>query len=827
MLSVGSRYRFRHWPLRARMALLLLCACALPLLLLGVLDVREARDRLFNDEAQLLATHGDNLSQDIDAFNTGYLRAVNKLAVLPLSQDFCTAGTAQHAQLVPVLQKTLAALTSVDPMIRGMAIVDITGQVVADTDRGEIGKPLAANFEEIRQALAGHGGMSDVFMAITPQGELPTVAYTSPILAEDRRVVGAAVEWVRAAGLSQVARSTTDLAGESSFAVLYDQHGIRILTSRADLLFTPAGPLDPQLIEQLSAYRHFGADTRQRLQNVQPFHPVFEIARAPTVNPALFRGDAPQTGGYYAVARRLATSPWTVFLIIPQRILEQQIQRAMWERGLFVLATLIVALALGAWFARGVLSPVRRLAIATSALRSGDLSVRAQIAREDELGRLGANFDAMAERIETQARSLKMANDELEVRVVQRTAELTRTTQSLEREVAERRQAEEALRASEQRLAITLDSIGDAVIATDLDGCVMRMNPVAEQLTGWSLAEVRGWPLDEVFHVISEATGERVVSPVDRVLREGIVVGLANHTLLRSRSGVEFPIADSGAPIRGLDGRVRGVVLVFRDQTREREMEQALMRSVRLEALNQQAVEANRIKSEFLAGVSHELRTPLNAIIGFTELIHDGHVTGESPQYQEFLGDILTGSRQVLQLINDILDLSKVEAGKIVFQPQPVDPLALIREVIGVLRSAAMAKGIRIEVDVDSNIGQLVLDPVRFKQVLYNYLSNALKFTPSQGRVQVRLLPESDTAWFRLEVQDTGTGIAVDDVSRLFVEFQQVGASAGSAIGTGLGLALTRRLVEAQNGRVGVISASGRGSTFYAILPRVPLSAAA
>ncbi|MGH7612493.1 MAG: sensor histidine kinase [Gemmatimonadales bacterium] len=225
--------------------------------------------------------------------------------------------------------------------------------------------------------------------------------------------------------------------------------------------------------------------------------------------------------------------------------------------------------------------------------------------------------------------------------------------------------------------------------------------------------------------------------------------------------------------------------------------------------------------SDFLATLSHELRTPLNAIIGFAELIHDGKVGPVAPKQQEYLADILTCSRQLLQLINDVLDLTKVDAGKLDFHPEPVDLSQLVGEVLATLRTAIASKAIHVESQVDPGLSDVVLDAARFKQVLYNYVSNALKFTPEGGRVIVRARPEAAPAAFRLEVEDTGIGIAPEDMGRLFVEFQQLKAGrATQHSGTGLGLALTKKLVEAQGGTIGVRSTPGRGSEFHAIFPR-------
>ena len=243
-----------------------------------------------------------------------------------------------------------------------------------------------------------------------------------------------------------------------------------------------------------------------------------------------------------------------------------------------------------------------------------------------------------------------------------------------------------------------------------------------------------------------------------------------------------------------------------------------------LEVFTRQLAEASRLKSEFLANMSHELRTPLNAVIGFAELMHDGRVGPVSDLHKEFLGDILSSSNHLLLLINDVLDLAKVESGKMEFYPEPVDLARLARETCDLLKTLAAKNRIHLGADIDPGLAGVSLDPAKLKQVLYNYLSNAIKFTPEGGRVTLHMRPEGAAA-FRLEVEDTGIGIRPEDLGRLFTEFEQLDAGAGKRYpGTGLGLALTRRIVEAQGGSVGVHSEPGQGSTFYAILPRDPHS---
>jgi PAS domain S-box-containing protein len=255
------------------------------------------------------------------------------------------------------------------------------------------------------------------------------------------------------------------------------------------------------------------------------------------------------------------------------------------------------------------------------------------------------------------------------------------------------------------------------------------------------------------------------------------------------------------------------------DISERKRFEEIRTRSAELEAQNRRIQEASRLKSEFLANMSHELRTPLNSIIGFAELLYDREVDPSSPQYLEFLQDILRSGRHLQQMINDVLDLAKVEAGKMELRPERVDVAQLISEVSNVLRGVAATKHIRVEAVVQPEARQGTLDPSRFKQVLYNYLSNALKFTPEGGGVRVSAtLEQSDMLC--LTVEDTGIGIAEGDLGRLFVDFQQLEEGATKKHGgTGLGLALTKRLVEAQGGTVGVKSQLGKGSQFFALLP--------
>jgi signal transduction histidine kinase len=254
---------------------------------------------------------------------------------------------------------------------------------------------------------------------------------------------------------------------------------------------------------------------------------------------------------------------------------------------------------------------------------------------------------------------------------------------------------------------------------------------------------------------------------------------------------------------------------------KQRRSDELRRKSDELEADNRRMREAARLHSEFLANMSHELRTPLNAITGFADLMHGGAVGPISDQQREFLGDILSSSHHLLALINDVLDLAKVESGRLEVVPEQVDLARLLSEVRDILRLPAAGRNIALELQPAADVGSVIVDPAKLKQIVYNYLSNALKFTPDGGRVILRAARAGDA--FRVEVEDTGIGIASEDQRHLFIAFRQLDAGATKRYqGTGLGLVLCKRLAEAHGGTVGVRSSPGAGSTFWVELPREP-----
>ncbi len=386
-----------------------------------------------------------------------------------------------------------------------------------------------------------------------------------------------------------------------------------------------------------------------------------------------------------------------------------------------------------------------------------------------------------------------------------------------QRELAERRSLE--LTEAEARRSAMLQSALDCIISMDHRGAIIDFNPAAERTFGYALSDAAGKKLADL--IVPPSLREAHRRGLERYLEtgEGPVLGKRIEISAMRADGSIFPVELAitrvfleGPPI---------FTAYLRDLTERKRHEEIQIRSLEMQAENLRALEANRLKSEFLANMSHELRTPLNAIIGFAELMQDGIAGPVSAEQRTFLGDIVSSGRHLLDLINDILDVAKVESGKMEFHPEPVELGALIAEVSGLLGPAAAAKGIAVRTSVDGEVAGVIADAIRLKQVLYNYLSNAVKFTPGGGKVEVRAQPEGEDR-YRIEVEDTGIGIKREDLERLFETFHQLDSGLTKKhAGTGLGLAVTKKLVEAQGGEVGVRSELGKGSVFHAIFPRV------
>jgi PAS domain S-box-containing protein len=389
---------------------------------------------------------------------------------------------------------------------------------------------------------------------------------------------------------------------------------------------------------------------------------------------------------------------------------------------------------------------------------------------------------------------------------------------AVERNLRARKAAANEIVRQRELLAVTLKSIGDGVITTDARGSVTFLNGEAERLTGVALVEAQGRPLESIFHIVNESTRKKVENPALRALREGIVVGLANHTILISRDGTEWPIDDSAAPIRDARGTVVGVVLVFRDVAEERSATNELRK------LAAELSEADRRKNQFLAMLAHELRNPLAAIRNSAAVLRDPSVGKEAADSS--LGAIERQMQLLVRLVDDLLDVARVSRGRLELKRARVDLRAALEQAVEAARPVCKDNEQELIVDLGPATILVDGDSARLAQAVGNLLSNSCKFTARGGKVHLAVGLERGHAVIR--VSDNGVGIAADNLPRIFEIFSQLDTTLERAQGgLGIGLYLVKELVEMHGGRVEARSEGlGKGSEFVVHLPMLAEGAA-
>jgi PAS domain S-box-containing protein len=372
---------------------------------------------------------------------------------------------------------------------------------------------------------------------------------------------------------------------------------------------------------------------------------------------------------------------------------------------------------------------------------------------------------------------------------------------------------------AERRFRELLEAAPDAIMEVDREGRILLLNLVTEKMFGYKREELLGKPVeilvpDALRGGHAQHRADYWAHPVTRPM------GSALQLHGRRKDGSSIPVEISLSPVKSEEGfRVTAVIrdISERRQTEDRlrEMQQTYTRE--LESRNHDVERANQLKSEFLASMSHELRTPLHTIIGFAELLAEELEGPLNEKQQRFMNHIHTDSIHLLALINDILDISKIESGRLGLRRETFDMAAALEEILSSIRSQASAKSIVIETSL-SIPPTMFADRLRVKQVLFNLLSNALKFTPAGGRIRIEAALRD--ALIEISVTDTGIGIAKEQHEAVFDKFYQVGSTTkGVREGTGLGLAITKALVEEHGGSIRLESEPGKGSRFTFTIP--------
>ena len=531
-----------------------------------------------------------------------------------------------------------------------------------------------------------------------------------------------------------------------------------------------------------------------------------------------------RAGGQVLTAHaRIDPLEWTVFVEQPIAEAYAPLYAPLIRIGILLLLGLVLSLLASLALARYMVRPINALREGAEAIGAGNLDQKIDVHTGDELQDLAEQFNSMATK-------LRESYAGLERKVEDRTAELKET---LGQQTA------------------------TAEILKVISGTITDTRPVFEEIVRSCLRLFQGsrvtiglerdgqYEVQARVSAFGDAGGPSRIpldgaSGVGRCILESRVIHIPDTEV----ASAEFPRSQELALAQGYrsvlcvpltrEGKAIGALGVIRPNPgafTEKEIallstfaDQAVIAIENVRLFNdiqdkgRQLEIANRHKSEFLANMSHELRTPLNAIIGFSEVLGERYFGELNPKQMEYANDIHSSGKHLLSLINDILDLSKIEAGRMELDLAEFDMPSALQNAMTLVRERAQRHGIKLDLNTDPALGQFYADERKFKQIMLNLLSNAVKFTPEGGAVGVTAKPNGSAV--EIAVADSGVGIAVEDQAAIFEEFKQVGTDyTKKAEGTGLGLALTRRFIELHGGAIRVISAPGKGSTFTFTLP--------
>jgi len=503
----------------------------------------------------------------------------------------------------------------------------------------------------------------------------------------------------------------------------------------------------------------------------------------------------------YAVTRYIDSVGWGLVVKVDKAEIYQPVYSHAIQLGSIAVLLIIIMLFVSFRLANSIARPIETLQANAEIIAGGDLNREVVIHTKDEIGDLSKSFSRMMKSIITSRASVDRQVAE-QTEVIVENESYLRDEQKAIVNILEDVEAEKELTKREKERSETiLKSIGDAVFVIDRELKILLVNQVTIELSGYSEAELVGQKYSNVLRFVPDDANSKIDVVNDKFVNDAISTGkvqeMSNHNVIICKDKKRIPVSDSSAPLKNDVGEIIGCVVVFRDVTREREIDKA--------------------KTEFVSLASHQLRTPLSAIGWYSEMLADGDAGKLNEKQQQYLLEITKGNKRMVELVNSLLNVSRLELGTFVVEPVPTDVVTIAKESVKELVALLAEKKLKIEENYDAKIPKISVDPKLTRIIIQNLLSNAVKYT-EKGKVAISV--SEDDKDILIKVADTGFGIPRHQQKRMFEKlFRADNVRVSNVEGTGLGLYIVKTVIDNVGGSIRFESKENVGTTFFVKIP--------
>jgi len=664
-----------------------------------------------------------------------------------------------------------------------LQVIDSRGFVVVSNTRKKVGVSVPEEHSDdliaLKEALNGHVYYSN--LVISKDTGKPTIIFASPIRDQekpDQPIIGAVIGQIAWPVVTEIIK---DFDSSTEFE-LYTHDGLLIATNQEnkESLFTKndAIALD---IEKYYSTTTIGADLSRDIGHKFGESEVLIVRN--------------QSTGYLAYEG----NGWVLFIETPAAIIFAPAVSA----ALRILLILFPIIFLAVFFVlvllnKFIISPIFDFTKVTDLIAKGDFTKRVEVKSKDEIGQLGISFNTMTGKLQELYKNLDNKVKEKTSQLSDKVNEIEKSKSAILNLLEDTEEAKRHIAKEKDKMDTILHSIGDGVFVMDKNLKIILINKVAAKMAGYEMEEILGTKYSDKMKFISEDTGEVNDQFINKAIETKTVQEMSNHTILVDKNGNKTQVADSIAPLLDKEGMVIGCVMVFRDITKEREIDKA--------------------KTEFVSLASHQLRTPLSSISWNAEMLLAGDAGKLTDEQRKYLDDIYEGNQRMVELINSLLNLSRLEMGTFVVLPEPTDVVALAQSVILEQKPQINDKGLVMKTQFSPDTPLLTIDSKLLRMVFQNLVSNAVKYTDKGDTISFTILHDKEN--LAIEVSDNGWGIPKDQQDRIFTKlFRADNSGKHYTEGTGLGLYIVKLMVEHSGGAIHFQSEENKGTTFFITFP--------